>query len=994
MRHSTLPASTHLLDAAFHDASSGLTFEVHHPRARPDVWREYLDGAEAAYARRGVGHALHRDEIEDADGVSMFFVGRRPDGSVAAGIRCHGPLARIEDSESLAEMAGSPEIEQLTEHIRRFLPFGVVEQKGAWSDVKGVGPRAMFTTFNRCNLYAIEWLRCEFAICTVREELRGTILANGGRQLGTVSVPFPSERHRTVLMAYRRCRTSAAAKTTQATAERVELTQMSRTRRPGVEPIRPALEEESWRPIILDCSSRTDRAVAQRLAVGAVQTLDQLDELRNELRGLRPAVGAELLSEAPHYVFYPWRRTLVKLVGPRAFERLRFDRNRHKITIAEQERLRSLTIGVIGLSVGHAIAHLLAMEGLCGELRLADFDELALSNLNRIPATVLDVGINKSVAAARRIAEIDPYLPVSVWRDGVSAENLDAFLEGLDVVIEECDSLDMKLLVREAARARGIPVVMETSDRGLIDVERYDLEPDRPLLHGLLGDLRAEAIAGLSMRDKVPYVLQILDPEQISTRGAASLAEVGKTLTTWPQLAGDVALGAATTAAAVRRLGRDEELGSGRARIDLDGLLGKLETPVAPYQPVTAPESEDDEPPSDPLLAIAYAASRAPSGGNVQPWQFELNDRSLRIFLDAAKSVTIDVGYRGSYVAIGAALFNAKVAAAAQGRLGPVELFPDPRFDGPVAELTFAEGRDDTLASFLPGVLHRSTNRRKGSPHPIDEATFEALAENAALEESGLRVLADRTQLDQAAELMAEADRLRFLTPQTHREMMSEFRWAGIDSLDTGIDVRALEFDPADLAALRVAKRDDVMAQLADWEAGSALGDNARQWIGSSSAVVAVTTRGSSPTDFVRSGGAVMRTWLAAEAAGLAVHPVSPLFIYAHDEANFLSLVGSRYAARLQELAVRFRRVLDLAEGEHLGLVLRLSHAGPPSVRSRRLPLEEVLVHRSPAPRPSGPVSSRPFGTGQPTNGRPGNGNGHYLVLSGPPAPPAGGAPR
>ena len=39
--------------------------------------------------------------------------------------------------------------------------------------------------------------------------------------------------------------------------------------------------------------------------------------------------------------------------------------------------------------------------------RLADFDRVELSNLNRIPATVFDLGINKAVATARRIAELD-----------------------------------------------------------------------------------------------------------------------------------------------------------------------------------------------------------------------------------------------------------------------------------------------------------------------------------------------------------------------------------------------------------------------------------------------------------------------------------------------------------------------------------------------------------------------------------------------------------
>jgi len=50
---------------------------------------------------------------------------------------------------------------------------------------------------------------------------------------------------------------------------------------------------------------------------------------------------------------------------------------------------------VVGLSAGHTIAHVIAMEGLAGEIRLADFDTLELSNLNRVPASVLDLASTK-----------------------------------------------------------------------------------------------------------------------------------------------------------------------------------------------------------------------------------------------------------------------------------------------------------------------------------------------------------------------------------------------------------------------------------------------------------------------------------------------------------------------------------------------------------------------------------------------------------------------
>jgi molybdopterin/thiamine biosynthesis adenylyltransferase len=311
------------------------------------------------------------------------------------------------------------------------------------------------------------------------------------------------------------------------------------------------------------------RALLDDPTVGVVDTtLDQLASLRR----LLPAMDGDY-EELPRWVHYPWRRTLVRVLGPRDFDRLRLDRNRNKITSEEQARFRGLRVGVVGLSVGHAVAHTLALEGLCGELRLADFDELDLSNLNRVPSSVFDLGVNKAVVAARRIAELDPYLNVQVFADGVTAETRDGFLDGLDLVVEECDSIDTKLLVRHHARARGIPVVMETSDGGVLDVERFDLEPDRPVFHGLLGEMKTADVADMTIEQKSTIAATLLEPRKLTPRMIASVPEIGRTLSTWPQLGGDVALGGAAVTAAVRAFGRGEPLPSGRRRIDLDALV-------------------------------------------------------------------------------------------------------------------------------------------------------------------------------------------------------------------------------------------------------------------------------------------------------------------------------------------------------------------------------------------------------------------------------------
>jgi hypothetical protein len=73
------------------------------------------------------------------------------------------------------------------------------------------------------------------------------------------------------------------------------------------------------------------------------------------------------------------------------------------------------------------------------------------------------------------------------------------------------------------------------------------------------------------------------------------------------------------------------------------------------------PPTRTTSPPegSDPIEMIVDAARRAPSGGNIQPWRFEADAHEIRMYLVPERTTTMDVRHRGSYVAIGAALFNA-----------------------------------------------------------------------------------------------------------------------------------------------------------------------------------------------------------------------------------------------------------------------------------------------------------------------------------------------
>ncbi len=270
-----------------------------------------------------------------------------------------------------------------------------------------------------------------------------------------------------------------------------------------------------------------------------------------------------------NWVVYPWLNTAVRILPEKEFSDVRTARNKNKITESEQHLLSQKKVGIIGLSVGQSAAIAIAMERSSGLLRLADFDTLDLSNLNRLRAGVHQIGLSKCSIAARSIAELDPYLTVELFEEGINANNLGSFLNGLDVLIEESDSLEIKVMARILAKERGIPVIMDTSDRGMLDVERFDLEPQRPLFHGLVEELETIKLHQLTVQERMALLMKIVDFQSLSIRLKSSFAEIGKTLLTWPQLASDIAAGSGHAAEAYRRIALGQNMPSGRYYTEL-----------------------------------------------------------------------------------------------------------------------------------------------------------------------------------------------------------------------------------------------------------------------------------------------------------------------------------------------------------------------------------------------------------------------------------------
>jgi hypothetical protein len=370
-------------------------------------------------------------------------------------------------------------------------------------------------------------------------------------------------------------------------------------------------DPDRWKPVLFQPIRHDDRvAFASLLGTGAVRevvdTIDaQLEELirarepgrDHDEAALAAAREDQLEGVQPWdygtWAWYPWSGRLVHVLPREEFRLVRTDRNRGKIDRPEQRRLLDRRIGVIGLSVGNSAALTLAQEGIAGAFKLADFDTLSVSNLNRLRAGLHEIGVNKAVLAARQMFEIDPYLDIEIFPTGLTEDTVKEFFVGghgpIDLLVEECDSPWVKLAAREAARDLGVPVVMDANDRGLLDVERFDREPHRPLLHGRLGPLTSEDCQDLTFAEQVDLIMAMVDPDQVSPALAASIPNIGRTLSSWPQLASGVALGGALVTEAARRILLGGPCDSGRFYVDLEEL-------IAPDRDLAAcPDADTDQ---------------------------------------------------------------------------------------------------------------------------------------------------------------------------------------------------------------------------------------------------------------------------------------------------------------------------------------------------------------------------------------------------------------
>lgn len=159
------------------------------------------------------------------------------------------------------------------------------------------------------------------------------------------------------------------------------------------------------------------------------------------------------------------------------------------VDIDGQLKLKQSRVLIVGLGgLGSPVALYLAAAGI-GELHLADFDTVDLTNLQRqIIHDSQSVGQTKVASAVARLTAINPEIALVAHSTALDADSLAAAVQAVDLVLDCSDNFATRGAVNAACVAARKPLVSGAAIRLEGQLSVFDpRRPESPCYHCLYG---------------------------------------------------------------------------------------------------------------------------------------------------------------------------------------------------------------------------------------------------------------------------------------------------------------------------------------------------------------------------------------------------------------------------------------------------------------------------------------------------------------------------
>ncbi len=643
-----------------------------------------------------------------------------------------------------------------------------------------------------------------------------------------------------------------------------------------------------------------------------------------------------------------------------------FSRNIGWVTSQEQTVLRAKRVAIAGLG-GVGGSHLLTLSRLgIGAFHLSDFDNFELANFNRqAGASMSSLGQQKADVLLRMARDINPELDIKMFPEGVRSENIDEFLDGVDLYIDGLDFFAVK-----ARRA----VFSACAELGIPAVTAAPLGMGVALLNFLPGGMSFEEyflLEGQSEEEQLVRFLIGLSPAMIQGRYLVDPSTVDLAGHRGPStpMACELCAGVAATQALKILLGRGKVVAA-PSGLHFDAYRNKLVRTWRPWgnrNPVqklglniarnrfrskleqSPTPAEPPSIPKRPIEDILDQARWAPSGDNTQPWRFEIVDNHHLVVhgYDTREHCVYDLQGHASQLSLGTLLETIAIAASNHGLSTQHQRRTNLPETTPTFDVTFSESPEHSPSPLAPYIPLRCVQRRPMRTRLISRREKRELEESLSPEYQviWLEGFSDKWA---AARLMFRNAGLRLTMPEAYEVHSRIIEWNARYSEDK-IPDQALGVDPFTARLMHWTLHSwNRVAFMNRYLAGTLMPRIQLDLIPSLACaghfVVLAKHQAQTVDDFVSAGQAVQRFWLTATRLGLSIQPeMTPLIFndYVSNNIPFSSSQGMD--DRAKKVSAQLKDLIGEKNTDNAVFMGRIGAGPNPTSRSLRLPLAKLL---------------------------------------------------
>ena len=584
-----------------------------------------------------------------------------------------------------------------------------------------------------------------------------------------------------------------------------------------------------------------------------------------------------------------------------------YSRNLGLISLSEQYALTEKKIAIPGMG-GVGGHHLINLTRLgIGKFNIADFDSFEIGNTNRqYGAKLSNYNCDKVSVMEKEALDINPFIEINVFKEGINEKNIDSFLEGVDLVIDGLDffAFNTRRLLFNKAKQKGIYVI--TAGPIGFSAALLVFSPFSGLSFDKYFDVNDKSLEPeVYLNFALGLVPKATHRNYIDKRYIKINEKQGPSLTIGCSFATSVACTEAIRILLNRPKIKstphfyqydlyERKFTSGYLRWGLKGPIMKIirylgkkqierqENYLRPPELIElSTETDCSNISKEKLNYILTAATLAPSGDNCQPWKFKTVDDTILIYLNCAVDNSLyNFDQRASYISCGAAIFNMIIAASNLSLKVQIQYKNQTdqmdREMRKIATLKFIYDSSVKTSSLVSMISKRHTNRTKFKKIKISSAHVSELT-SCSNDKIDIIFTDQSNDIKIVSKIVHQLDRLRCQNKNLHEHLMNHIMFSDEEArlkkygFHTG-NLNISFFEKIFLKITRPWKIANILFNYLGFD--FVVADVSRKATIDASGLILIKGQDSSLESYVKIGEIFQELWLKATLLGFDIQPM------------------------------------------------------------------------------------------------------------------------